>query len=381
MDFELSESQALLEASADAFAADHFGEAALLTLAVGGEPPDPWPQFRALGWSGLRIAETYGGSGAGMGDAVVLLERLGYSAVPSTLVVSGLVAAELVATLGDTSQRERWLPALAAGSAPMTLAWVEAGGEQSLEALEAVLDGAGRASGEKRFVPDADRCTQILAVTRAAAGPRGESPPEDDLRVVVLDPADCELEPMETLSGERRFAVAFDEVPLAPDRILGGGEGGTRTALSRAIDLGALARAAESVGLAQRVLDIVVQHLKVREQSGQPLGAFQALQHAAADMLRNVEAARGLVRGAVWVADQERDRLAGEAGRAIAMAKAYCAEKCLETARRGHQLMGAIGYCEEHPLHLLHKRIQAAALDFGDARDQLDRLADDLGLG
>jgi alkylation response protein AidB-like acyl-CoA dehydrogenase len=64
----------------------------------------------------------------------------------------------------------------------------------------------------------------------------------------------------------------------------------------------------------------------------------------------------------------------------VSTAKAYAGEACLTVARRGHQIFGAIGYCEEHPLHLLHKRIQAASLDFGDAALHLETIARAIGL-
>jgi alkylation response protein AidB-like acyl-CoA dehydrogenase len=63
------------------------------------------------------------------------------------------------------------------------------------------------------------------------------------------------------------------------------------------------------------------------------------------------------------------------------MAKAYAGEACLTVARRGHQIFGAIGYCEEHPLHLLHKRILAASLDCGDTAAHLETVAQAIGLG
>jgi len=63
------------------------------------------------------------------------------------------------------------------------------------------------------------------------------------------------------------------------------------------------------------------------------------------------------------------------------MAKAYAGEACLRVARRGHQVFGAISYCEEHPLHLFHERIQAASLDFGDPELQVETVARALGLG
>jgi alkylation response protein AidB-like acyl-CoA dehydrogenase len=65
---------------------------------------------------------------------------------------------------------------------------------------------------------------------------------------------------------------------------------------------------------------------------------------------------------------------------AIATAKVYAHDAGLWVARKGHQIMGAIGYCEEHPLHLFHKRIQAAGLDFGDAAMHFETVAQSIGL-
>ena len=64
----------------------------------------------------------------------------------------------------------------------------------------------------------------------------------------------------------------------------------------------------------------------------------------------------------------------------IASAKAYAGEACLRVARRAHQIFGAISYCEEHPLHLFHKRMLAASLDFGDADLYLETVARAIGL-
>src|SRR5262249_12989354 len=140
--------------------------------------------------------------------------------------------------------------------------------------------------------------------------------------------------------------------------------------------LGALARSAEMVGAAARVLDLSVEHARVRVQSGRPIGAFQAIQHRAADLLRDVEASRWLVHDAAWRLTEGF----ADAAAAVATAKAFCAEACLRVARRGHQIMGALGYCEEHPLHLFHKRILAAGLDWGDTAMHLETVAQSIGL-
>jgi alkylation response protein AidB-like acyl-CoA dehydrogenase len=146
-------------------------------------------------------------------------------------------------------------------------------------------------------------------------------------------------------------------------------------ALGQALALGALARTAEMVGAAQRILDLVVEHARVRVQNGRPIGAYQAIQHACADSLRDVETSRWLLYQSAWRHQTGRDPV-----EAIALAKAHAGPACLRVARRGHQALGAIGYCEEHPLHLLHKRIHAASLDVGDASHHLEIVADALGL-
>jgi alkylation response protein AidB-like acyl-CoA dehydrogenase len=89
-----------------------------------------------------------------------------------------------------------------------------------------------------------------------------------------------------------------------------------------------------------------------------------------------VESARWLVWEAAWKVESARP----DADAAVATAKAYGAPACLRVARRGHQIMGAIGYSEEHPLHLFHKRILAAGQDAGDAALHLETVARAIGL-
>ena len=130
------------------------------------------------------------------------------------------------------------------------------------------------------------------------------------------------------------------------------------------------------VGAAQRILDLAVEHAKTRVQSGRPIGAFQAIQHACADLVRGVESARPLVLHAAWRAQEglpcETD---------VAMAKSYAGDACLAVARKAHQVFGAIGYCDEHPLHRLHKQIIAARLAYGDTRHHAETIARAIGLG
>jgi len=182
------------------------------------------------------------------------------------------------------------------------------------------------------------------------------------------------LLPMPSMAGERLFEVTFDNVSLSGRDVLGK-EGAGWDALDPALRLGALAKSAEMVGAAQRILDLAVEYAKTRVQSGRPIGAFQAIQHACADLARGVESARPLVLHAAWKA-QEGLPCEVEA----AMAVSYAGDACLAVARKAHQVFGAIGYCDEHPLHRLHKQIIAARLAYGDTRHHAETIARAIGL-
>ena len=162
---------------------------------------------------------------------------------------------------------------------------------------------------------------------------------------------------------------------IGPDDLLAQ-PGRAWAVLGPALRTGALARCAEMAGAAQRVLELCVEHARVRVQGGRPIGSHQAIQHACADLYRDVESARWLTWEAEWALASGRP----DADATVAAAKAHGAEAALRVARRGHQIMGAIGYSEEHPLHLLHKRILAASQDMGDAALHLETLARAIGL-
>jgi alkylation response protein AidB-like acyl-CoA dehydrogenase len=176
------------------------------------------------------------------------------------------------------------------------------------------------------------------------------------------------------MAGDRPCEVVFAGVAVGNDDLLGE-VGRAWEGLGPALRAGALARAAEMVGCAQRILELCVDHARGRRQFGRPLGSFQAVQHACADLLRDVETARYLVYRAAWKMEQGREHEAE-----VAMAKAYAGRTSQAVARRAHQLLGAISFCEEHSLHLYHKRILAAGLDFGDSSHHLETVASSLGL-
>jgi alkylation response protein AidB-like acyl-CoA dehydrogenase len=362
MDFTLSPSQQLLVATARDVLGEHCPPETAQRLALDPRGFDDalWRRMAELGWPGLLIPGDFGGSDGSLLDAILLVEEMGRVGLPGPYVTSAVVATSLLIAAGTAEARTRLLPALATGERIATLALVEDGGSFDPRVLALGCEVPGRLTGRKLFVKDAHVASDLVVVLRGG-----------DLLLLPADRAGIARLPLDTLSGEKLFEVTFDGVEVRAQ------DGCVRStdALAAALTAGALARTAEMVGAAQRVLELAVEHARTRVQGGRPIGGYQAIQHACADLVRDVDASRGLLYLAAW---KISEGAAAEAD--VATAKAYAGEACLTVARRGHQIFGAMGYCEEHPLPLLHKRIQAASLDFGDAALHLETVARSIGL-
>jgi alkylation response protein AidB-like acyl-CoA dehydrogenase len=354
VDFRPSTAQQLLIATARDF------------LRKRGDGSDLWTHMAGLGWPGLLIPTEHGGSGGSLLDVVLLVEELGRAAAPGPFVATAVIATSLLLAAGTTEQRRRLLPAMAGGERIVGVALLDDGGSFDPTRVAVALTPRGRLSGRKIFVEAADRADALLVTARS----------EGDIVTVLIskDQPGVAVTPLDTIGIEPVFEVSFDDVAISPEaRLLP--LDAQHTALWSALRAGALARAAEMVGAAQRVMELAVEHARTRVQGGRPIGGYQAIQHACADVVRDVDAARGLLYAAAWKTSEGLPATTD-----VAMAKAYAGEACLAVARRGHQIFGAIGYCDEHPLHVLHKRILTASLDGGDAALHLETVAQAIGL-
>ena len=186
---------------------------------------------------------------------------------------------------------------------------------------------------------------------------------EDDAWALATETS---AEPVEALDPTRRLWRVRAEGQLEP--LAGEGE--------RAFDIVAAALAAESVGVAQRAMDMAVEYAKEREQFGRPIGAYQAVSHACAQMLLEVEGARSTVLYAAWALDDEPE----SGPLAASMAKAYASDAGWRVPAASLQVHGGIGFTWEHDLHLWLKRGKANAYLWGDARSHRDRVASLIGL-
>ncbi len=367
MDLTLDDEQRLLVESARAFLARAcpLTHVRAMEADTRGFSAQVWGELAALGWPGLAVAEAYGGSGRSFLEVALLLEEMGRVLLPSPFFPTVVLVAPLVAALGSDTQRQRWLPALAAGRLTGTLALVEPGWRDEWQAvtLRARADGAGVVlDGRKTLVPFAPH-VDILLVAACR---------NDDtvLAAVAPDTPGVGHRRLATLGGEPLYEVTFDAV-RAPEVLADAGEALARVRLHAAT--GTLAYA---MGAAARVLAMTVDYARTRVQFGRPIGSFQAVAHRCADMQSDLDALRYLVYQAAWSLG------AGCPGELeVGAAKAYGNAALREMFRHAHQVHGAIGFSTEHDLHLFTRRAKAAELSWGSAGRHREAVARAMGLG
>jgi alkylation response protein AidB-like acyl-CoA dehydrogenase len=187
----------------------------------------------------------------------------------------------------------------------------------------------------------------------------------DELHALSRNEVTLNAQP--ALDRARRLARVEWE-PRAATRFASGER--AATAVESAFDRGALATAAQLLGVSQRLIELAVEHARHREQFGKPIGAFQAVKHMLADALLQLEMARPVVyRAAYSVA-----RCVPERALDVSMAKAYASNAATRAARIALQTHGAIGYTWEHDVQLWMKRAWALAAAWGDANWHRDRV-------
>ncbi len=335
-----------------------------------------WNRMGELGWIGLAMPEAHGGVGLDFVTLVVLLEETGRSLFPSPLL-STVIAAHAIQSLGDEAQQARWLPGLADGRAIGSLALLE--DNDSLDPADMALRGKADGddwilSGSKRIVPDAGVADCFVVAFRSGSSPDAISLAVVDKDSVGLSVSDHPVMDLTKRSGQLQLA----ELRVKSDAILGEA-GAAADAVRSLVDLGATLVAAEAVGAAEAALEITTRFAKEREQFDSKIGRFQGVKHPLAEMYVDVESFRSLVYYAAWCLDQGASE-APAASRAASQAKAYAAEAFARIGIDGVQLHGGVGYTDEYDIQLYLKRSKWARPAFGDSDYHYDRLAAQGGL-
>jgi alkylation response protein AidB-like acyl-CoA dehydrogenase len=345
----------------------------LMEAADGGDPAVWKLAGDQLGLQGIAIPEEYGGSGFSFAEQAIVLEELGAALYGGPYLASAVLAANALLASADEAAKEAYLPGIASGELIATLAFTEEDGSWEptatrLSATAAADSSPGdgwRLDGHKSFVLDGHTAGLILVVGRTAAGL--------SLFAVSSDAPGLVRTALPTLDQTRKLArLDFDGVPAK----LVGTDGAAEALLTRTLEIGVIAQAAEQLGGAQRAMDMAVEYLKVRHQFGRPIGSFQALKHRCADLLLEVESLRSAVQYAAAAVAEDSPEVPAVA----ALTKAYASDVYFHVAAENIQMHGGIGFTWEHDAHLYFKRAKASELFLGDATLHRERLAAKIGL-
>lgn len=317
-------------------------------------PPDdlPWQTAAASGWLGLEIAEELSGAGVSFAEVCLICEELGRARVGGPYLGSIVLAAGLLNRLASGDVRDGLLAQIAEGAAA-PVAVLSA--DESETGFSLTNKGNGLSlGGSATFVADASTSGPLLV---PATAPNGVPV------VVVMDgsAAGVTVTDRPVLDLTRRFAdVAIAGVAVDPASVLAFQDDGT-AALHQVRHRAAVAVACDSLGVAEAMLATTVEYVKVREQFGRPLGSFQAVKHACADMLVQVTVGRELLNQAIDAVPSDDP----SSDVAVAMAKSYVCSAAVDVSGKAMQLHGGMGYTWESGIHLAMKRAALNRSMFG----------------
>jgi alkylation response protein AidB-like acyl-CoA dehydrogenase len=371
----LTEDQRLLQDSAREFFAERAPVKALRAERDAGRPHDPelWREIAELGFAGAAIPDELGGSGMGWRALGIVLEAAGRTLVASPLTQTGLVGVAAVRTLGNDAQRARLLPALAAGTVTTALAFDEGAHHAPTRiAMRAVRDGDGwRLDGHKRFVPDGATASHILVAAIAAPAPGAA----ETLSLFIVEATAPGLvrKPLAMADSRGMADLGFTAVHVGDDARLAADAGfdDPAAALERVLDIARIGLAAEMLGAADALFSLTLAYLKDRRQFGQPIGAFQALQHRAARMFVDLELTRSCVAAALDALDDG----AADIPALASLAKARAGDTLHLVSNEAVQLHGGIGMTDAFDAGLYLKRARVLETLYGSAGWHRDRSA------
>jgi alkylation response protein AidB-like acyl-CoA dehydrogenase len=353
MHWELSDEQELFTTALREWLQERAGPEVVRGWLDAGNSADFERLFVHEGWAGVGFDEDLGGQGGGMLELALTARELGRAAVPSA---SWLQAAIVVPALADDSTLVR----AAMESGEMTALAVR---PDRIPAATSVQVSGDRLSGRIPCVLGATRARRFVVPV-----PHGDA---TSLWLVDSAAGGVGVHPRPLLDRSRDVAdLTLDGAParrldLDASAILG--EIATRAAILVAAD---------ALGACERMLHLTVEYSKQRKQFGQPIGSFQAVKHAAAQMLVTVESSMSIA----FYAAQSAEEVQAERATHAAVAKAQVTDAGAALADSALTLHGAIGYTWEHDLHLFYKRAKLDRVLFGTPAAWNERIAGTLPL-
>jgi alkylation response protein AidB-like acyl-CoA dehydrogenase len=325
-----------------------------------------------LGFLGMLIPEQYDGLGLDALTYLMALEEISThdASVGVMMSVHNSLPTQMILNYGTDAQKQRWLPAMARGDVLGAFALSEPGSGSDASSLttQAVRDGNDWIiTGTKSWVTQGTHAGVILAMARTdtAAARRGGK----GISTFIITPdlpgfSVGKKEDKLGLRASPTVMLNFDEMRVPADRLLGD-EGKGFIYAMQSLDHGRLGIAAQALGIATAAAETARAYAAERQQFGQPIKDFQAVQFKLADMASRITAARALLYATARAKD---------AGQPItqfgAMCKLLASETAMWTTTNAVQILGGYGYVTDYPVERLFRDAKVTEIYEGTSEVQ-----------
>jgi len=368
MNLELTEEQQSYKESVEEFAREVVVPRAQLIDRTGEYPADVIHAAARLGLLGVTISKAWGGSGRDYLSYALAIEAIARASatVAVALSVTNSLVAEIVAHAGRDQQRERWLRPLAAGDAigAFALSEPDAGTDAANQRTTAVRNGGGyHVRGRKVWVANAEEATVAIVFACTRPGLRGQG--VTAFLVPMNTPGITRTARADSLGVRGLGCMDLDfDIQASDEQVLGRVDQGFRLAMW-ALEGGRVAIAAQALGIGEAAIAEAISYGKQRQQFGQPIANFQAIQWMLADMATELEAARMLT----WKAASAKDRQEKVALEA-SMAKLAASEAAHKAADKAMQILASAGYRRGSIVERLFRDVRATEIYQGTSEAQ-----------
>ncbi len=371
MDFALSEEQEAIRDLTARILEDKSSHERLKALCAAGDNVDreAWAALAETGVVGAAVPERYGGLGLGFLAVAVALEQVGRFASPVPLLSTAVMAAMPIAEFGSESQKQQWLPAIAAGEALACAALAEDGTTPAEPQTVARLcpDGSYLLDGAKTLVAGGLEAAVALIPARIVGADDHDQAPVG-VFVVATDVEGLTVLPVETTTGGREARFELSGVKAHADALLGDPGGGAE--IVDFIELRANAgMCMMAAGSADSAIRLAADYTQQRRQFDRPIATFQAVSQRAGDSYIDTNAMWLTAHQAAWRID------AGlPAAREVAIAKYWAAEAGYRVVHAAVHVHGGVGVDRDYPLHRHFLMARQIELTLGHAEEQLGAL-------
>jgi alkylation response protein AidB-like acyl-CoA dehydrogenase len=371
VDFSFTEEQSMLRDTVASYLADNysFDQRRAALKAEPGWQPKVWKAFaEELGILGAPFAEDLGGLGGGPIENMVVMEELGKALVVEPYLGTVVIGGGFMKHSGYAGARDL-IGKIIGGEAIIAFAYAEPQARYTWQDLKttAKKEGAGYVlNGHKAVVIGAPYATHLIVTARTGGGQREAQ----GVSVFLVDKAAKGITTRDypTVDGFRASEVTFENVSVGAEALIGT-EGGALPLVEKVIDEAVVATCAEAVGVLRKLHEGTLEYTKQRKQFGQPISAFQVLQHRMVDMFIQVEQSISMTYMAtIKVTDADAERAKGAAAAKVQIGKA-----CKFVGQNAIQLHGGMGMTDEMAIGHYFKRATMIESAFGSTDHYLAR--------